>query len=417
MRRVRPLARRRRRHRTVALLVAVAPALVVWMVSVDPGQTSASNQQNSVGSSLRSSSSSAHGIAKTVLGGQSLLQIWPVDDTTLWAFSQNLGGGVQGIELTNDGGASWTNVTPPGLAVTGGANWINATFALSATKAWVAYGGVEKNPQTLLYTGDAGRRWTKVGVLPNYGCVPQFVTRSQGTCTAYEGALGSMTIVIYRTANGGASWRRIFDDHAEGLSGRSAPGSLPFGCDKRVEFTSVTRGWALFWCNGGFASIYETTDGGVTWIDRPATPPSTPLPSGSVFTGTPVLRGARGAVAFAGGENSIVYVTRDAGRSFTPVYPPGKVRSWYVDVVTPLIWRLACQDTILGTDDGGKSWFTVADDATRPIAGERYAPSSPDIVFANHRQGWLTWSSGNGDLLMRTTNGGRNWKTVEVPGT
>jgi hypothetical protein len=338
----------------------------------------------------------------------------------LWAFTQDvtaLKGGGQGVELTTDGARSWTNVTPPGLSVTGGNHWIIGIYPLSATKAWVVYGGGGiRSRQSLLYTGDAGHVWTKVGVLPITNCVPQFVTRRDGTCTSYGAALGSMVLDIYRTSNGGASWHTIFDNWPDVTSGRFPAGSLPFGCDKRVQFTSATRGWALFLCNGGMASLYETTDGGATWTDRPATPPM-PSRYGSEFTRAPVFSGPRGAVAFATGNESLVYVTDNGGHSFTAVYPPERARAWCVDVVTPLQWRFAYRNMILATNDGGKSWFAFTDDARKPVVLDRYGPDAPDVTFANNRQGWLTWDEGNGFLLMRTTDGGREWKLLEVPGT
>ncbi|MGC2484735.1 MAG: sialidase family protein [Acidimicrobiales bacterium] len=353
-----------------------------------------------------------------VLGGQSLSSITPIGAKVLWAWTQNqsaLTGGGQDIEFTTNGGRTWNNATPTGLSVEGGAHWINGFFALSSTRAWLVYGRVDKNPQYLETTSDAGRHWSKVGVLPRHYCTLQFVTPLDGTCTVYAGAAGSMGITIYRTSDGGAHWSNLFDSYMTpaSLNEPTPPGGLPFSCDKSISFTSATTGWALFLCAGGFSPIYESTNGGATWVQRNALPPS-PLPSGgSGFSGTPVFSGAHGAVAYTYGSYSLVYVSDNAGRTFRPVYPPGKRRPWSVALLSPREWRLAYKDSILGTDNAGQSWFVVTSDANQVVPPERYASPAPDVLFAKTSLAWLI----ENNVLLRTVNEGQSWKTIAVPGT
>ena len=414
--------RRRRLRRGAIGLVVVALGLTIWLASGGSGHPNAVRRVSGDGGSPRSANDSANSTALAVLGGQSLEKIWPVNGSTLWALTANattLTGGGQGLELTTNGGVSWTNATPPGLSRERGARLLGA-FALTAAQAWTDYGGFSGTAKrTLLYTGDAGRHWAKVGVLPAAFCVLQFVSRRDGTCTEEVGAMGSMPNIIFRTSDGGATWRKIYDDNAEiSLPYSSLPaGWLPFGCDKSIQFTSAARGWALFLCNAGFAPIYETVDGGVSWTQRIATQPS-PLPvGGGEFSGVPVIEGSRGAVGYTGGSYSLVYATDDGGRSFHPVYPPGRRRQWSVDVVTPLKWRLAFRNVLLVTNDAGRSWTTFTNNATRPIARLRYAPTQPAVTLTANARGWLTWFAGDGNVLMRTINDGRTWKTITVPGT
>jgi photosystem II stability/assembly factor-like uncharacterized protein len=414
--------RRRLRFVAAVLLVLVAVA-AVWQGSGGGTHPSSPLRVHTSSPRRGSPSGSSNLAALAVLGGQSLLQAVPFGSSTLWASTANeikSTGGGQGIELTTNAGRSWTDVTPPGLNVTGGTHWINGFFALSPTRAWLVYGGIEKGPQVIETTVDAGRHWSKVGVgngvtaLPQSGCTLQFVTLRDGTCSDLWGAGGSMPIGIYRTANGGVSWRKIFQSTTSTTS--NTPGSIPFGCDKSIHFESTTKGFVLFWCSGGTgAIIYETTDGGVTWAERNVTQPRVPIGGGG-FTGPPVFVGSKGAVPYGGGSYSAVFVTDNGGQSFHPVYPPGKPRQWSVDVISPSQWRLTYGKEILATNNAGTSWFIVTSNTV--LRSDSYAKGAPTggiVEFTTPNDGWLTENTAN-SLLLRTNDGGRKWNIVKVPG-
>ncbi len=342
----------------------------------------------------------------------------PVGANGLWAFTQaqsTKSGGRQAVDLTTDGGKRWSIVTPPGLSTFGGSHWIFTIYALTSKRAWVVYGGVDGGPQWLDTTSDGGRHWTTVGELPPKGCTLQFVSNEDGTCTVYAGAMGSMGIEIFRTSNGGRSWRSIFSSYMTeaSLNRKTPPGSLPFECDKTIPFNSSTTGWALFDCNYDDATLYETMDGGVTWVSRTVPTPRA-YSEGGGFVGTPTFSGRRGAVGYAGGRYSLVYVTTNDGLSFHRVYPPGKLRPWSINVLSATRWRLAFRNEILGTNNGGTTWFTVTSDANKIVKPLRYAAPNPDIRFVTGNKGWLTTQN---DRLLRTTDGGRKWTVVSVPGT
>jgi len=349
---------------------------------------------------------------------QVLSKTVPVGANALWAFTQGESakpGGVQDVDLTTDGGKRWSIVTPPGLRTYGGSHWILSIYALTPKRAWVVFGGVDNGPQWLDTTGDAGRHWTTVGELPPRSCSLQFVTPDDGTCTVYAGAAGSMGTEIYRTSNGGRSWRNIFSSYMTqaSLNRKTPRGGLPFGCDKTISFTSGARGWALFYCNYDDATLYETTNGGVTWVSRAATTPK-PYSEGGGFVGTPKISGRRGAVGYEGGRFTLIYVTTDGGLSFYPVYPPGKLRPWSINVLSPTRWRLAFRNQILSTNSGGETWFTVASDANEIVKPLQYSSPNPDISFVTGSKGWLTTQN---HRLLRTTDGGRRWTLVKIPAT
>jgi hypothetical protein len=187
-----------------------------------------------------------------------------------------------------------------------------------------------------------------------------------------------------------------------------------------VNFTSATKGFALFFCNGGSgAIIYESLNGGTTWTSRNVTQPSSVPEGGGGFWGPPVMVGLNAAVSYSVGPDSLVYVTHNGGHSFLPVYPPGKPRRWAVDIVSPSIWRLTRGKDILATNNAGRSWFTVKSDlvleSDNPMPGE---PPGGTLVMATNTDGWFFEDPfGTHPLLLRTTDGGRQWEKFAVPGT
>lgn len=364
---------------------------------------------------------SAANTDSAILQGQSLTQIVPFGPKILWASTSNeakLTGGGQGIEISTNAGKTWSDVTPPGLNVDGSDRYMSEVYALSPTRAWVTYGNAGNGPQTLETTSDAGRHWSRAGVLPPISCSLQFITPQDGTCTVLGGALGSMFITIYRTTNGGEGWRKVFKNNSSTTS--STRGSIPFGCDKNIDFQSASKGLALFYCNGGSgAIIYGTSDGGATWLPRKLKPPQSVPVGGGGFTGPAVFSGSNGAIPYMVGRQSAVYVTSNGGESFRPVYPPGKPRPWAEDIVSPSEWQLTYGKEILATDNGGSSWYKIASGTVLQVTNYKKG-SSPGgiVVFTDSTDGWFIENRYNADsTLLRTTNRGRSWHVVVVPGT
>ena len=358
---------------------------------------------------------------RAILSGQRLTQIVPFGPNILWALTSNevksVGGG-QGIEITTNAGRTWSNVTPPGLSVNGGDRYLSDVYALSPARAWITYGNAGAGPRTLETTGDAGRHWTKVGVLPPTSCSLQFVSPLDGTCTVLGGAAGSMFITIYRTSNGGERWRKVFQNSSSTSS--SSRGSIPFGCDKNVDFQSAAKGLTLFFCNGGSgALIYGTSNGGVTWTARRVLPPRSVPEGGGGFTGPAQFAGSDGAIPYEVGQRSAVYVTNDDGESFHPVYPPGKLRPWKEDIVSPTEWRLTYGKEILGTNNGGSTWFEVTSNTV--LQATDYLKGSPPggiVEFTNHVDSWLFENPYSlHSTLLHSTDGGSTWRAIVVPGT
>ncbi|HSE31158.1 MAG TPA: YCF48-related protein [Pyrinomonadaceae bacterium] len=79
-------------------------------------------------------------------------------------------------------------------------------------------------------------------------------------------------------------------------------------------------------------------------------------------------------------------------------------------------WIVGSKGTLLATDDGGKSWKTKTATTTDVLR---------DVYFADEQNGWLVCEKNIYDLkekdeprtyLMQTTDGGENWKRINIKG-
>ena len=427
IREARQRARRRRWTIGLALLVVIITALAIvgGAIRIPPRATTAQPPASS-----RSGVSGGHSAAApVVLGRQSVQSVWPVAGQTTWVFTMSetsLSRNAQVVEWTNNGGRTWRNASPAGYGnATNGLRALGGFTALSTTRAWVTAGTTLRDaPLTprLLTTDNGGRSWTAVGTVPSASCTLSFSSTNDGICASSSGAGGSAPLALFVTHDGGRKWSKTFDNTA----GFTAPavvreGGLPYACDKEFSLTGPTVVWAKFWCNASAAILFRSNNSGRSWSPVGLTAPTPVRAGGAEFTGPIVLSGQRGAVAFTEGHSSLVYVTRDGGQSFSPVYPPGPVHAWAADIVSPTVWRLAYRDEILSTTSAGSTWTRLSDNATSTSSVERslrFGSGAPaTLTFTSTSFGWMSWYSGSGDIVLSTQNGGRTWRTVTIPGT
>jgi len=328
-----------------------------------------------------------------------------VDKETAWAVVDTVEGGERVLRTTN-GAASWSDVTPrqltalvTGANVAAGAATPEVLF-LGAKRAWTIAAG------SLVTTADGGTTWRAVARLPK-SCVPfQFVDSTHGWCQASRAAAGSEGIVLYRTVDGGLNWRRVTATGTSSLT----KGALPFSCDKSINFTSETVGWAGLTCS---KNLYETIDAGAHWVARAISGIPRSLAHAEILVHPPMLSGALGAGVLMVNDGVVMYRSENGGEYWQAVMPPGRLHSWDADIINPLEWRLADDRRIEYTDNAGRTWNIIT--PRWRIPPTKPPLNQPDIQFVSARMGWGTFYSPNGSIVLRTFDGGSRWTNVRSP--
>jgi hypothetical protein len=341
----------------------------------------------------------------------------------VWVWTEDLDGQPQGIERTSDAGRHWESATPAGLANQSANHAISGFFALNAQDAWLSFGGVaESAPQSIAFTADGGRKWSVIGRIPSASqCDLQFSSPLVGWCAALTPYTGLDTVSLYLTTSGGRDWKLVSHNSTSALGTLPSTGDgLPVLCNKDLELTGISRGWAEYACNTGMPPLFESVDSGRTWVQRRVpSPGNVNLDYGSYYSGIVRMQGTAGAVPFtvlAPISRTYVYVTRNGGLSWRAVVPPSPRTLWMVDVITPSVWKLVAGNQVVTTDNGGLTWHDGRMNVTFKLFFAYDSPSPPALWFANESDGWIDSSTGLGSLW-RTSDGGLRWVRVSVPGT
>ena len=312
------------------------------------------------------------------------------------------------IARTNDGGLTWYNVTPPEVEGTG---YGVDTFISDVEHAWVQKPDLENFPNGgfLYRTTDGGLTWAEFKVPFSRGDI-NFIDGDNGWVLADLGVgAGSNAVAVYRTTTGGAVWERMYtNDPNDPESGDS----LPLG---GIKADLVPLDMETAWVTGtvyapGEVYLHRTEDGGRTW-----TPVSVQLQEsaqnfelGIEDEQMKLVSGTHGFFTLRmSGESiqSVVYVTEDAGNTWTPM--PAVIEG-----AGPSAF-LSEQEVVLYND----GQFYVTRDAART-----WSMISPDIVFdesfvgmefVNLLSGWvITMDPSNHKSLYRTHDGGATWLPV-----
>ena len=355
------------------------------------------------------------------------------------------------IYRTDDAGSSWTPVVlPPGAYLYG---YIGYFEALDGDTLWFS-----ANNGAYL-TRDRGVTWTFLNVTTETNYSAMRLQQSPGAIWLHYGQRS------YRSADGGASWQRIFGpdiedqggnllamwffDGKKGLAYSSAgwmvetgdsgrtwtrkalTGTNSYSAAARLQFTSATTGWLA----ANQSSISKTTDGGASWW----TPLSAPdfgylndfhfidanlgwavgsngtISSSQDGAQTWVkqatlpygLRGVRfisPSIGVVVGDGGIIARSSDGGAHWSlraSSVTADLKRVMFVDASVG--WAVGQSGTVTKTSDGGVSWSRVA------------VPSSAslnDVFFLDAQRGWIV---GSGGTVLATIDGGNSWQLQRSP--
>ena len=324
-----------------------------------------------------------------------LSHIYMLDATGGWAIGQGGEALDDHILKTNDGAATWEDVTPPQpLDVAASLGQAAAPFFLDGDTAWVTYydrtAGPLSIPLAIWRTDDGGESWAASAPLELPGTADYhqisdlyFADKGTGWALMHLGVgMSHDYMAVYGTTDGGATWDRLIDPDADG--------GLAMSCGKTgMAFANESTGWVLGDCGGvvpGTPYLYRTDDGGQTWalseLPAPADVPT--LFESDNFD-------------YACGANWLGVLSRTES----------------VLIVRCLDYNASAnQGWLYTTDDGGETWSANALPGTYNNVGFII-----NADFLSLAEGWIV-SDGDagGGYLQHTTDGGATWTLVKKLG-
>jgi photosystem II stability/assembly factor-like uncharacterized protein len=186
----------------------------------------------------------------------------------------------------------------------------------------------------------------------------------------------SQTVSIFKTTDGAASWQKLA---ASGITGDF--------CKRGVASVDATHAYLAATKPGTNPVIYRTADGGASWTASAPlpTPPSLANQATSIsITGRPRAFGSVVLVDGGGGQQTkAVFRSADGGATFsyastTPSFDP-------VAYITATRWLQIVQPgQSKETTDGGSSWHAYTTDYSQG------AGIAPEIVFGDATVGYAT---------------------------
>jgi photosystem II stability/assembly factor-like uncharacterized protein len=176
-------------------------------------------------------------------------------------------------------------------------------------------------------------------------------------------------------------------------------------CDKNSDNTSdQTLGWAAGKAHDGFATIFHTTDGGITW-ERQGD--SLMIPDANLQDIRAIDKNNVWACGEPEGGYPVILRTKDGGKTWIRQGVGSGLPDVSASGISPvninICWISADQGTVMKTTDGGNTWANQKPSADYSGAYQMIAAADENHV----------WTVGEGDtvaMIHYTSDGGHTWE-------
>lgn len=356
-----------------------------------------------------------------------LVDFYLINDTTglAWGLTRNS----LRLYLTEDRGETWINISPAAnVQFTRNPNYGTDVFFLDKNNGWVVRNGEGKNETVVLRTTNSGKQW-KISSLPKSDTIKgiSFISMARGwILTSSATSSGKEEKYLYRTDDGGGSWKKIMQNTGSPNASKDTEKSISYdGYLEGMSFIDPLHGFVTLQ-ELGSSSLYTTDDGGSSWLSVPNFVDTTKMSTCSTLElGNPQFKeksGDNGFIPLActvGDKTKFNgYFTSDQGvtwqlKSFNlnwsqglnQMLPPvflNQNEGWYLH-----------DSIIYHTLNQGKTWEALA---TSRILQD-YIKMYPGVVkfqFISSKSGWILLENTDNkrSLLLQTLDGGITWKVL-----
>ncbi len=325
-------------------------------------------------------------------------------------FTFYMGGSGSGVWKTDDAGTTWNNISDGQIKV----GSIGAIAVAPSDENVVFVGTGSAAPRGNISTGngiykstDAGKTWTHIG-LPKAGLIGQIQIHPQNPDLVYVAVLGNIfgpnpERGVYRSKDGGANWENV-------LFVSDKTGAVDISMDvnnPRVLYAGMwqveRKPWTLI-DGGSEGGIHKSTDGGDTWKKLKGGLPGGLLGRIGVSVSRANSDKVYAIIQAAKEESGGVYVSNNAGSSWSKVNSDHKLRQrgWYYSNITA---DPQDENTVYVSNtgfyrstDGGRTF----NDRIRTPHGDNHGvwinPNNPKIM--------INCNDGGANI---TLNGGKTW--------
>jgi photosystem II stability/assembly factor-like uncharacterized protein len=324
----------------------------------------------------------ARSIGPAVTGGRVHdIEAVPSDPSTIYVAAAS-----GGLWKSTNRGHTWTNVFDTMAVSTFG------DVALAPSDPRIVYAGTgeQNNRQSTSWgngvyrSDDGGASWRHLG-LADTRHIGKIEVHPTNPDVAYVAALGNLWAAspergVFRTHDGGRTWEKVL--YVDPYTGAVDLVMDPANPDVlyAATYQRLRRAWGF---NGGGpgSGIYKTTDGGDTWVEL-----TNGLPTGdkgriglAISRSNPRVLNA--LVEHGTREGQGTYRSADAGTSWERVSPQNGRPMYYSEIfIDPTdenrVYTLATQSHT--SADGGRSWTQIA-----------LAPTYDVGVHADHHALWI----------------------------
>ena len=345
-------------------------------------------------------------------------QIQMLDQASGWGWTTQADG-TSRILRTQDGGATWSDVSPQGQALTP-----YDSFFLEAQTAWIALYDSSTSVNTLLRTTDGGKSWVSLPQTDVQNAHYRFTTSNDGVAETAGVGAGNLYLNLYNTQDGGASWAPILI---------AAPTPEPGLAEGTVHLCNIC-GDSLYYDParivitygdlasnpGGAVRLTVSTDLGQHWKDLNLPLPDPKYADGLVAPKSPVFFGNDGLLPVSIGNYAAdgtlsysvlaIYATHDGGQSWSLAPAILENNSGFFD--TAQIFSMQdvftrCGKNLCATHDGAQTWLTLPASLDFDINSSGSYVSQFD--FVNPTLGWALVTDGTSHELWNSTDSGATW--------